>query len=224
MEDSYGIKAMEIARRFYLNPSHHGSVEFTKGGPIRLKHRNLGLIQGLIIGFEEHAEGNKHRFHINLADGENFKVALNNYGYYGTDGPEDRLGVLLLSTATEREETDFSTVRVQNTFPEKGVFCILNQSHQEFVDTLEDMREMDFAWIIDREVIKSLFQLHDVLMIRFTATIPATGEFDAEMFCPGYKLEVNYRHLESDLNVNLIDLKDQAHWSVFLNSFRQQPV
>ncbi len=206
MEENFGYKAMEIARRFYLNPTHHGSLEFAKGGYLRLKHRNLGLVQGITVGFEKGSVGNEHCFHLNLADGENFKISLNNYGFYSVEGSEDKLGLLLLSTATEREEIDFSTVRVQNTFPEHGVFSILNYSHQEFMEMLEDLREIDYAWIIDREPVKALFQLHDAVLIQFTMCNPSTGEFDADLY---------YRHLTDDFNVNIVDLTDQLHWSGF---------
>lgn len=215
MEENFAHKATEMTRRFYLNPSHNGSVEFTKGGYLRMMHRNLGKVNGIIVGFEENSGGNGYNFHMNQDDGENLTVSLNNYGYYSVEGSEDKLGLLLLSTATEREEIDFGTVRIQNTFPEHGVFCCLNLNHQEFIDFLEENGQMNYAWLIDRQVLKGLFQLHDIVLIQFTMDNPTTGEFDAEMFCPGYKLELKYRHLSNELNVSLIDLNESVNWPGF---------
>ncbi|MES2628429.1 MAG: hypothetical protein V4616_05620 [Bacteroidota bacterium] len=215
MEENFGIRAMEIARRFYLNPTHEGSIEFTKGGMIRLRHHNLGTISGIITGFEQGSEGNGHLFHVNLADGDHFKCSLNNYGFYSVEGGEDHLGLLLLTTSTEREETDFSTVRVQQTYPDHGVFVTLDLSLEEVIESLKESGQMDYSWIIDREAVKSLFQLHDIVMVQFTMTNPETGEFDADLYCPGYKLELNYRHNTQDLQVNVVVLNDAVHWPGF---------
>ncbi len=215
MEEHFDIKAMEIARRFYLNPTHNGSLEFSKGGYIRLRHHNLGLIQGISTGFSDSLEGNRLCYHLNQADGENAEFFLNNYGYYSVEGSEDKGALLILSTATEREEIDFGTVRIQNTFPEHGVFTVLNWTHDQFIESLEDSRQIDYAWVINREAIKGLFQLHDVIMIQFTMCNPETGEFDADLFCPGYKLELNYRHLSDDFYVNVVNLSDHLQWSAF---------
>lgn len=215
MDTNFGLKAMEIARRFYLNPNHHGTKEFTTGGYLRMNHKNLGRIQGVILGFDQEEWGNEYCFNLNLPEGDNVQMLLNNYGFYSADGNGDKLGLLLLSTATEREEIDFGTVRKQNHFPQYGAFCLLNLNYEEFQVILEDMGKMELAWLVNREPFKALFQLHDPVMIQFTATNPNVGDFSAVMYCPGYELQLHYNHQEYTLSTKIAGVVEQLHWSDF---------
>lgn len=212
MEENFDIKALEITRRFYLNPAHQDSPELKPGAFIRMKHKNVGLIQGIFTGFEAVNPQGDFCFTMNLADGKPFKAYMNFNGYYSIGGGDDRLGLLLLSTATEREEIDFSTVRKQNHFPEQDTFCLFHLTLFDFMDLLVDQEKLEFAWVIDREVVKSLFQLHDLVIFRFKEAYPETGNFKARAWCPGYQLELNYNHSQNSLEIEKRVGKDQLYW------------